>query len=117
MATVNCCQKCGLSLNQTNDDEDATELHIAKNDWGQLKAGASFSFQEYVSCDDDDDVMSEVQTLKEMMNKNVGFEVFTVVVMKSIIFWDMTPCSPLSCTRRFGGTHLLATCLLAGLLN
>jgi hypothetical protein len=22
------------------------------------------------------------------------------VVMKSIIFWDMTPCSPLSCTRR-----------------
>jgi hypothetical protein len=32
----------------------------------------------------------------------VGFEVFTAVVMKSIIFWDMTPCS------------LLATCLLAG---
>jgi hypothetical protein len=26
------------------------------------------------------------------------------VVMKSIIFWDMTPCSSLSCTRRFGGT-------------
>jgi hypothetical protein len=24
---------------------------------------------------------------------NVGFEVFTAVVMKSIIFWDMTPCS------------------------
>jgi hypothetical protein len=24
--------------------------------------------------------------------------------MKSIIFWYMTPCSPLSCTRRFGGT-------------
>jgi hypothetical protein len=23
-----------------------------------------------------------------------GFEVFTAVVMKSIIFWDMTPCSP-----------------------
>jgi hypothetical protein len=27
---------------------------------------------------------------------HVGFEVFTAVVMKSIIFWDMTPCSPLS---------------------
>jgi hypothetical protein len=26
----------------------------------------------------------------------VGFEVFTAVVMKSIIFWDMTPCSQLS---------------------
>jgi hypothetical protein len=34
----------------------------------------------------------------------VGFEVFTAVVMKSIIFWDMTLCSPLSFSRRFGGT-------------
>jgi hypothetical protein len=24
--------------------------------------------------------------------------------MKSIIFWNMTPCSPLSVNRRFGGT-------------
>jgi hypothetical protein len=24
---------------------------------------------------------------------NVGFEVSTAMVMKSIIFWDMTPCS------------------------
>jgi hypothetical protein len=24
----------------------------------------------------------------------VGFEVFTAVVLKSITFWDMTPCSP-----------------------
>jgi hypothetical protein len=37
----------------------------------------------------------------------VGFEVFTAVVMKSIIFWDMTPCSPLSFNRRFGGTSRL----------
>jgi hypothetical protein len=37
--------------------------------------------------------------------------------MKSIIFWDMTSCSPLSFNRRFGGTYrldLLATCLFAG---
>jgi hypothetical protein len=27
--------------------------------------------------------------------------------MKSIIFWDMTPCSLLSCARRFGGTYRL----------
>jgi hypothetical protein len=26
----------------------------------------------------------------------VGFEVFTAVVMKSVIFWDVTPCSLLS---------------------
>jgi hypothetical protein len=32
----------------------------------------------------------------------VEFEVFTAVVMKSIIFWDVTPC------------NLFATCLLAG---
>jgi hypothetical protein len=48
----------------------------------------------------------------------IGFEVFTAVVMKSITFWDMTPCSSLSFNRRFGGTYRkLATCLLAGLLN
>jgi hypothetical protein len=27
--------------------------------------------------------------------------------LKSIIFWDMTPCSPLSFSRRFGGTYRL----------
>jgi hypothetical protein len=46
----------------------------------------------------------------------VRFEVFIVVVMKSIIFWVMTPCSPLSFDRRFGETYRLhlATCLFAG---
>jgi hypothetical protein len=34
----------------------------------------------------------------------VGFEVSTAVVMKSIIFWDMTRCSPLSSTRRSSET-------------
>jgi hypothetical protein len=37
----------------------------------------------------------------------VGFEVYTAVFMKSIIFWYVTPCSPLSCNRRFGGTYPL----------
>jgi hypothetical protein len=37
----------------------------------------------------------------------VGFEVFTSVLTKSIIFCDMTPCSPLSFNRRFGGTYRL----------
>jgi hypothetical protein len=39
--------------------------------------------------------------------KYVGFEVFTAVVMKSTIFWVITPCSPLSVNRRFGGTYFL----------
>jgi hypothetical protein len=37
----------------------------------------------------------------------VGFEVFTAVIMKTIIFWDVTPCSLLRCNRRFGGTYRL----------
>jgi hypothetical protein len=35
----------------------------------------------------------------------VGFEVFTAVVAKFIIFWDITPCSTLIVNRRFGGTY------------
>jgi hypothetical protein len=41
----------------------------------------------------------------------VGFEILTTVVVKSTIFCDITPCSPLSFNRRFGetsGLHLQA---------
>jgi hypothetical protein len=37
----------------------------------------------------------------------LGFEVFTAVVMKSIIFCDITQCSPLRVNRRFGETYRL----------
>jgi hypothetical protein len=37
----------------------------------------------------------------------VGIEVLTAVVMKSTIFWDITPCSLLKVNRRFGGTYRL----------
>jgi hypothetical protein len=33
----------------------------------------------------------------------VGFEVLAAVFMKSTIFWDITPRSPLSVNRRIGG--------------
>jgi hypothetical protein len=48
----------------------------------------------------------------------IGFEVFTEVVMKSIIFWYITWCSPLTATDvSKDRLHLLlATCLLAGFL-
>jgi hypothetical protein len=39
--------------------------------------------------------------------KRVGYEVVTSVVMKSTVFWDITPCSPLNVNRRFGGTYRL----------
>jgi hypothetical protein len=39
--------------------------------------------------------------------KYVGFDVLSALVMKSIILWDMMPCSPLSFNRRFGGTYHL----------
>jgi hypothetical protein len=38
----------------------------------------------------------------------------TLNILKSAIFWDITPCSPLKVNRRFGGTcRLLATCFQA----
>jgi hypothetical protein len=47
----------------------------------------------------------------------VGFEVLTAMVMKSIIFRDTTPCSPLKVSRRFGGSRaLLTACFHAGFL-
>jgi hypothetical protein len=47
-------------------------------------------------------------SLNEWQNElSVGFEVLTAVVMKSTIFRDITPCSPLKVNRRFGGTYRL----------
>jgi hypothetical protein len=37
----------------------------------------------------------------------VGFKDLTPVVMKSSVFWNITPCSPLKIKGRFGGTFLL----------
>jgi hypothetical protein len=37
-----------------------------------------------------------------VLNLSVGSEVFTLVVMKSTIFWDLTPCSPLKVSQHFG---------------
>jgi hypothetical protein len=39
----------------------------------------------------------------------IGFEVLTAVVMKSSIFWDITPCSLLKVNRHFGGTSSPST--------
>jgi hypothetical protein len=36
-----------------------------------------------------------------------GPGVLTAVVLKSCIFWDITPCRPLRIIRRFGGTCCL----------
>jgi hypothetical protein len=43
------------------------------------------------------------------LNKSysIGFEVLTAVVMKSPIFWNITPCIPLIINRRFGGPRRL----------
>jgi hypothetical protein len=42
-----------------------------------------------------------------LSTRPAGFEVITAVVMKSTIFCDITPCSPLKVNRRFGGTYRL----------
>jgi hypothetical protein len=41
ITVVSCCQKCGFSLIQTNDGEEAIELGKAGHDSGQLKTGVS----------------------------------------------------------------------------
>jgi hypothetical protein len=45
----------------------------------------------------------------------VGLEVLAAVVQESLIFWDITPCSPLKVYRRFGGTLFLLCYLEDGL--
>jgi hypothetical protein len=37
----------------------------------------------------------------------VVFELLTVVVMKSTVFWDIMPCSPLKVNQRFRGAYHL----------
>jgi hypothetical protein len=51
-----------------------------------------------------------VQNIKDLRkgktkrsNQHVGFMVLTDVVMKSFVFWDITPRSPLKVYRGFGG--------------
>jgi hypothetical protein len=42
----------------------------------------------------------------------VETEVLTAVVMKSSIFWDITPCSPLKVNRCFRRTSRASACYL-----
>jgi hypothetical protein len=44
----------------------------------------------------------------------VGFEILTAVVMKSSVFWDMTPCSPLKVKQNSRIRWQAATCFHAG---
>jgi hypothetical protein len=48
-------------------------------------------------------VMNTPPDFRESCFMYVRFEVFTVVIMKNAVFWDVMPCG--SCkNRRFGGT-------------
>lgn len=71
---VNCFQECGFNLYLTSNDEDATDLSIGEDDWGQLKAGTSF--QEYASCDTGA-ITCELRTLEQAMD-----EKFTSMCLK-----------------------------------
>jgi hypothetical protein len=79
-------------------------------------------------------IHAKIMFLRGKQNQLWGFvrsEALTAVVMKSIIFWDITPCSPVRVNWRFGGTYrlhlqgrrisrasraLLVTCVHAALL-
>jgi hypothetical protein len=51
-------------------------------------------------------ILSEREDALQIRNY-VGFEVLTAVFMKSTIFWDITPCSPLKDNGCFGGKYRL----------
>jgi hypothetical protein len=54
-------------------------------------------------------LLTVCNTMPHAVNSSVdvGFEVLTAVVMKSTVFWDVTPYSPLEVNRCFGGTYHL----------
>jgi hypothetical protein len=49
----------------------------------------------------------KVRKIDRSSNGNLGFEVLTAVIMKSTIFWDIMPCSPLKVNRWFGREYRL----------
>jgi hypothetical protein len=46
-------------------------------------------------------------TVPHLFKKLSFYEIRRFITLKSIIFWDITPCSPLSANRRFWGTYRL----------
>jgi hypothetical protein len=55
--------------------------------------------------------------VKQKFFRFVGFEVLTAVVVKSSIFWDVTPCGPFKVNRRFGGAYPLTFNGLLGVIS
>jgi hypothetical protein len=49
------------------------------------------------------------EAAEKKRNDHTGFMLLyqRFIAMKSMVFWGMTPCSPLSFNRRFGGTYRL----------
>jgi hypothetical protein len=43
--------------------------------------------------------------IKKVLPIRIEIEVLSAVVMKSNIFWDITPCSPLKINQCLGGSH------------
>jgi hypothetical protein len=41
----------------------------------------------------------------KVIGNYIALEVFTAVCMKTTVFWDVTPCSPVKVHQCFRGTH------------
>jgi hypothetical protein len=50
---------------------------------------------------------SRALLLLQPQNIHVGYKVLTAMTMKNIMFWGVTPCSPVKVHRRFGGTYYI----------
>jgi hypothetical protein len=88
---------------QTDDDDDSPERHDLS--FSGLIAAVQMRVLEHHSAICASLEMHHIYCFDLRNNFHyVGFEVYTAVAMKSSIFWDTTPCSPLKVNRRFGGT-------------
>jgi hypothetical protein len=47
------------------------------------------------------EIFKQLQS-RNSLQPDAGFKVLTAVAIKSTIYWDITPCSPLKVNRRFG---------------
>jgi hypothetical protein len=47
-----------------------------------------------------------LMNLSILKYNNEGFEVFTTVTMKNVVFWDVAQCRSCEINRRFGGTSV-----------
>lgn len=61
--------------------------------------------------------VADFQCSLNNMSGELGFEVLTVLVVKSSILWDVMPCTPVKVNQCFGGIRLLTPTRLHDIMS